>query len=622
MTNLAPADQQPKLADQDHLVTRATVLKAFAIIVVATFALRIFYAGHLYEDDGLWFTAAEELLRGKTLYGGVYFDKPPVLPLLYAGLFKIFGAHILTIRLFTIAYSLGISAVLYKFGSTLYNKRTGLTAAGMWAFFSTTAASGHTQGFDTDFVMVLPYTAGAYLLTRACLEGRAWLALAGGAMVGVAVQVNPKGVFDLVFFAALLIVLLLWLGRARLVAPEVWKGRGGSRLISSVRLLALALVGFVAGSLPFIVYLAVTHSLSDYWLYVWVWGSRYANYNSLLSIITLGLRVNVGYFALNSTLLITLVVVVVSVITRARRLSGTREQREADPSDSNTASALDIASRREFASDVVLLIWLAVSFAGLSVGGRFYTHYFFQIMPGLSLIGARGLSEIASYSGTYGKRLSRALTALLVIGFVITAVRFHTRTITLAADWARGKKGDATATWFHERLNHEERMVAALVRGLPEGAEDTLGPEGIRQGGASNARASEDAADYLFVWGYRPELYYWSGLLPASRYLSAQPLTGVPADAQYANGEHRSILDESWTAAARAQLISDLKETQPKYIIDELGFFNGDLAILEYPELKEYMGSYKGLGATGRFLVYIRRDLTRKHLLRNPTGQP
>src|SRR5436189_5571058 len=103
MTNPAPADEQPKLADKSYLVTRATVLKAFAIIGVATFALRIFYAGHLYEDDGLWFTAAEELLRGKALYSGIYFDKPPLLPLLYAGLFKIIGAHILTIRLFTIA---------------------------------------------------------------------------------------------------------------------------------------------------------------------------------------------------------------------------------------------------------------------------------------------------------------------------------------------------------------------------------------------------------------------------------------------------------------------------------------------------------------------------------------
>ena len=613
MTNLTLADQQPESIEERNPITRRTVVTVFVLIAAVSFLLRIFYAGHLYEDDGLWFTAAEEMLRGKTLYTGIYFDKPPALPLLYAGLFKIFGAHVLTIRLFTIAYSLGVSVVLYKFGSWLYSKRAGLIAAAMWAFFSTTAASGHTQGFDTDFVMVLPYTAGAFLLTRACFERRRWLAVAGGVLTGVAVQVNPKGVFDLIFFSALLLVVWLGLYRAGINATETWSNVGRIRLISLLRLLGFALIGFVLGSLPFILYLGATNSLTPYWLYVWVWGARYANYNSVLRMITLGLRVNLGYFALNSTLLITLIFVVVSTIKRARRLSR----------DQDRSNAPDIASRRVLASDVALLIWLAVSFAGLSVGGRFYTHYFFQIMPCLSLTGARGLSEIASYIRSHGKFARRALTALLVIGFTITAVRFHTRTITLAGDWLRGKKGEATARWFHERLNHEERTVAVLVRGLSEGGEGAadFGVEGIRRD-PSAARASEGAADYLFVWGYRPELYYWSGLLPASRYLSAQPLTGVPADAQYTNGERRSIFDEASAAAARAQLISDLNETQPKYIIDELGFFNGALTILEYPELKEYMQSYKGLGSTGRFLVYIRRDLTRKNLLRKPDSQP
>lgn len=620
MTNFAPADQQHNSTDEDERITRATVLKAFVIIAVATFLLRIFYAGHLYEDDGLWFTAAEEILRGKTLYSGIYFDKPPVLPLLYAGLFKIFGAHILTIRLFTIAYSITVSAVMYKFGSWLYDKRQGLIAAAMWAFFSTTAASGHTQGLDTDFVMVLPYTAGAYLLTRACFERRGRFAVLGGALAAAAVQVNPKGVFDLVFFAAVLLIVWMWPGFASILAPKLWSNPGRTRLILSARLFGLSLGGFVIGSLPFIVYLAATHALKLYWQYVWVWGSRYANYNSLLGTVTLGLRVNVGYFALNSALLITLVIVVISVIKRSRELSGSRMSENDERLNSN-ARASDLVARRVFVSDVALLMWLGVSFAGLSVGGRFYTHYFFQIMPALSLVAARGVTEIISYTRTRNKRAGRALTALLIIGFVITSIRFHTRTITLAADWARGRKSEATATWFHERLNHEERMVAALVRGLPEGSEDSYGPEGIRAS-APDAHASRGSEDYLFVWGYRPEVYYWSGLLPASRYLSAQPLTGVPADAQYVNGEHRSILEESSTAAARAQLIIDLKETQPKYIIDELGFFNGDLAILKYPELEEYMASYKALGATGRFLVYIRRDLTRKHLLRNPNSQP
>jgi len=106
------ADSRNQLTDEQGRVTRATVLKVFAIIAVATFVLRIFYARYLYEDDGLWFVAAEEILRGKALYSAIYFDKPPGLPLVYALLFWIFGAQILVIRLFAILYSLAISAAL------------------------------------------------------------------------------------------------------------------------------------------------------------------------------------------------------------------------------------------------------------------------------------------------------------------------------------------------------------------------------------------------------------------------------------------------------------------------------------------------------------------------------
>jgi 4-amino-4-deoxy-L-arabinose transferase-like glycosyltransferase len=131
------------------------VLSVFLALALVSFLLRIFYSTHLYQDDGLWFTAAEEILRGKTLYREIYFDKPPAIAFVYAGLFKIFGAHILAIRLFTILYSLMISAVIYLFGSWLYDRRAGLVAAAMFTVFSTTYSAGHVQGLNTDLLMAL-----------------------------------------------------------------------------------------------------------------------------------------------------------------------------------------------------------------------------------------------------------------------------------------------------------------------------------------------------------------------------------------------------------------------------------------------------------------------------------
>ena len=47
---------------------------------------------------------------------------------------------------------------------------------------------------------------------------------------------------------------------------------------------------------------------------------------------------------------------------------------------------------------------------------------------------------------------------------------------------------------------------------------------------AQFTRQMERPGDTLFVWGYRPEIYAYTGLPAASIYLDSQPLTGVPAD--------------------------------------------------------------------------------------------
>jgi len=625
MTNAGLAEQPNELTDEQDRVTRATVLKLFAIIAAISVVLRIVYAGHLYEDDGLWFTVGEEVLRGKALYSEIYFDKPPVLPFVYALLLWVFGAHLLTIRLFTMAYSVVISGVLYLFGSRLYNKRVGLLAAVMFAVFSTTYP--HLQMLSTDFLMVMPYSAGAYLLVRSGLErreanwdrsNRNWLALAGGALVGLAFQINPKAILDLIFFAACLFVSRRWnLAESKRSAKTVEARPAGTAIkavgkksggtLAGSRLFVLAAAGLLASSLPFLGYIAATRSLSVYWTYVWEWGARYGRYYSAGTIIGAAVNSGANYLALNNTLLIGLGFVLVTVV-RQMRGSGAGADQAAGPS---------FRAAPKFCADVLLLIWFAVSFAGVMIGGRFYAHYFLQTLPSLCLIGARGVTGIFSSLKPRSESFRRAIIALLVIGFTFTLVRFHGRGLMLAIDWARGATSSYNATWYHNEREHEERMAASAVREIPDEADaaDRFGLEAIRAGGP-RMRTPDGPADYLFVWGYRPEIYFWSGLLPASRFLSTQPLTGVPADIHYFGDDYRSILDEASTALARAQLIRDLQETRPKYIVDELGMFNSYLSINSYPELEEFMRDYKATGAVARFMIYCRRDLLKKNLRR------
>lgn len=569
MLTRAPSSVESKVRRYD-----TSFLAYFAAIIAITFLLRIWYAGNLYQDDGLWFTAAEEILRGKVLYREVFFDKPPVLPLVYAALFKLFGTHILTIRLFTICYAILISSLLYLFGSRLYDRRTGLVAGLMFAIFSTTYIRGDMQSLNTEFLMAPFYIAAAFLLIRSCAASQrlGLLAFAGGVMAGIAFQINPKGAFDLIFFAALLIV-----GRSWDDAPLLKYVR------RAMKLFALAVAGLAAASLPFVAWLFATDSMSRYVLYVWKWGLGYSNYYPAKRGAEIFLHYGTDYFLINNTLLLGLLIVV--GITTSRIVLRTK--------------LVEGESREFFNMDVALLLWSAVSFAGVSAGGRFFAHYYFQVIPGLCLIGSRGLLELFSWSKSRNRIANAAVLILLISGFGYTLVRTQSETAALALDWMRGRPN---------KINRETRIAAAIVRDIPNPADgvDRLGSEEIRSGGP-RTRAAEAPADFLFVWGNWPEVYYWSGLLPASGYLSSQPLTGLPADVWYGTDQYHLILDDKTTATARAELLRDLERTTPKYIIDELGLRDARFSIMAYPELRDFMSKYERLTSESNAPIYIRK---------------
>jgi len=569
MLTRAPASAKLSIRRYDTLF-----LACFAAIIAITFLLRIWYAGNLYQDDGLWFTAAEEILRGKALYREIFFDKPPVLPLVYAALFNLFGAHILTIRLFTICNSILVSSLLYLFGSRLYDRRTGLVAGLMFAVFSTTYISGDMQSLNTEFLMAPFYIAAAFLLIRSSATSQrpGLFAFAGGVLAGIAFHINPKGAFDLIFFAVLLLV-----GRSWDDAPLLKYAR------RAMKLFALAVAGLAAASLPFVAWLFATDSMSRYVLYVWKWGLRYSSYYPPARGAEILLHYGTDYFLINNTLFLGLLIVV--GITTSRMISRTKR--------------IEGESRDFFNTDVALVLWFAVSFAGVAAGGRFFAHYYFQIIPGLCLIGSRGLLELFSWSKSRNQFANAAVVILLISGFGYAIVRTHSETAAHALDWMQGRPN---------KINRETRIAAAIVRDIPNptDAVDRLGAEEIRPGGP-RTRAAAAPADFLFVWGNWPEVYYWSGLLPASGYLSSQPLTGLPADVWYGSEEYHLIFDDETTATARAELLRDVERNPPRYIIDELGLRDARFSIMAYPELRDFMSKYERLPSESSAPIYIRK---------------
>ena len=151
---------------------------------------------------------------------------------------------------------------------------------------------------------------------------------------------------------------------------------------------------------------------------------------------------------------------------------------------------------------------------------------------------------------------------------------FGPRYISLASDLSAGREH----AWVDVAMDRDSREVAVLTRSLKAAPPDSL-----------------------FVWGFRPELYVYTGLPAASRFLDSQPVTGVPADRHLVDST--SVTPEL-AAANRQELI----RSRPTLIVDGLGPYNPRLAIESYPDLQAWLADYKPVARTRNTIVYRRRE--------------
>jgi hypothetical protein len=211
--------------------------------------------------------------------------------------------------------------------------------------------------------------------------------------------------------------------------------------------------------------------------------------------------------------------------------------------------------------------WAVLSFAAALVGWRFFPRYYFQLLPVMVIVGARGMVMM--------KRWRMAALALLLIPMI----RFGPRYILLA----KGLVGGQPLQWSDVALDQDSRAAAGIV--------------------ASLARPG----DTLFVWGFRPDLWVYTRLPAATRFLDSQALTGVPADRHLTQS---AAVDAEFTRANR----EELTKSRPTFVMDGLSRYNPALAMERYAELRTWLGQYREVGRTGGTVIYrlagARRDLS------------
>ena len=203
-----------------------------------------------------------------------------------------------------------------------------------------------------------------------------------------------------------------------------------------------------------------------------------------------------------------------------------------------------------------MLGWLLLSMVAVAAGWRFFPRYYFQLLPPLALMAARG------YTLMKGKRI--VVLALLLIPLA----RFGPRYVVLANDLLRGRQSE----WSDIRMNQDSREASNLI-----------GRNGT-----------------LLVWGYRPDIFVYTRLPAGTRFLDSQPLTGVLADRHLANSDVAA-------PELAAQNRRELTTTQPTWIVDGLGPFNPNLAITNYRDLQEWLNNYREMARTRYSIIYQRK---------------
>jgi hypothetical protein len=505
----------------------------YILLLLATcLVTRVFYFGFVWADEGLWFTVAQEMLRGKALYREIWFDKPPALAMIFEGLFGI-GNPLLAVRWFTVLYAFAVCLLLWRMGRYLWpashsshNSHVitrwseGRLAALFYAFYNATYLHSQVQPLAGDHLVLIPYLGSGwcYLLGQ-CF----W----GGVLASLAFQINPK--------VAVLALLLVYIEALRPAAG--WQRR-----------FALYIAGFVVGSLPWLFYLNADGRWNAYVQDFWGWGFRYVGVYTPGEWLMRGLRRTLNYAGFHAALLM-------GVILLFRYAPKPAANREAN------FAWMAGDDRARFHSHV-LLAWLAASYLGVAGGGRFYPRYFYLVLPLLCLLAARGFRlALDSWKAAGKERPSvwRVVAAAVVaISLLVSLIRFHSRTAVLAWEAISGQHSAYISKWDDTALDRDSRAIAATL-----------------SHGAS-----------LFVWGYRPEIYFYCGCRPASPFLSSQPLTGVPADIQLKESVSAAPLE---AAQNRLQLTIQLYLRRPEFIVDGLGPYNPKLAMEQYPELLELL---------------------------------
>jgi hypothetical protein len=488
----------------------------------------------LSDDEATYCVVGREMLAGRVLYKDIVDHKPPLIYLTYALTQELGGAiggmrllHLLTVLVvFATGVLLGRVAgrMADERGDIGGSERESLVAATLYILFSTTFFDFDSLAANCELFMLLPLTGSVLLYLDSALPTiRRPQLFCAGVLVGVAMLYKYQAGVQLPLYLLHLAV--------------VHRRRPGRAFQGGLVLLGGAVSMFAGCAL-------VMHRAGDL-TDAWFWfrfNFAYIREGLDLSEVAQRAVARLSYAILPAFLLWLL-----GVRAAIRALRPAPEQRQ--------FRALD-----QFAAG-----WLVASALATTAGGRFFGHYFYQVIAPLSVLAAPAVRRL-----WVSKRALIVTATALPVGVFFFMGVFH-RPVMAAVDEA---EPDYSA-------------IAAFV-------DAHSGPE-----------------DPLVVWGNAPVLYFEANRPLGSRFAFSNYLTGLsPATRTQSDpmaDSSANIVDGSWD-----MFENDLKSRRPRLFVDtspgNIGSY-GKFPPAKYPRLQAILDrDYVSIGQVAGARIFALRD--------------
>jgi 4-amino-4-deoxy-L-arabinose transferase-like glycosyltransferase len=483
----------------------SSTLVLLVAVLVLTWFLRVnFWDQPLQMDEGVYGYVAWSMSQGAVPYKDIYDHKPPGIYLLYRLAFLLFHPTALSIKVFATIYTLGTVVALFFLAKNLAGNTVGYLAALLFGIFSS-GPKIEGGGANTEVFMILPYTLAAYSLFKAVKTGRRRDYLLTGLWTGLACTIKQVAAVN-----------LLWVGTYLIV--RMWRQKKWANVAQVTYDGCLVVIGAILPWLPYSIYFYLNDALSDFYFWQVSFNLDYvAKGHGSLGNLSILYHQTKDILKENGTLWL---LAMSAIYYEWRRLAvshpGTRTPDE---------------QRDVF---FLLATWPLFSFLGVSLGGRFFGHYFIQTIPSLAVLGGIGLIKLYRVVRTRGLELLRYPVSLVLS--LLFAKAFLLFMITDAPYYLSYNADQISFHQYHTPLFSVTRFIGKYLQ----------------------QRTQPD--ELVYVWATNPEINFYA-------------LRRAPSPFLVHRSENRLPTEE---------VMQSLQGSPPKYIvaIDDM---------TRFPQLQDYI---------------------------------